>query len=191
MDTNTYMPVAPVNYGGGMGDFGGSGWWIILLFLFMGFGGGFGGGFGNNNAAGFVGADVQRGFDQSTIMSGINGLQSTLTSSQMSDMNRSFDVQTSMLQGFNGIQGQLAQCCCDNKTATLQTQAVAQNEGNLTRLAIQNQTQAILDKMCANEIEQLRTTNDNLRQQLAMANLAASQTAQTQQIIAALTPAAV
>lgn len=191
MDTNTYMPVAPVNYGGGMGDFGGSGWWIILLFLFMGFGGGFGGGFGNNNAAGFVGADVQRGFDQSTIMSGINGLQSSLTSSQMSDLNRSFDVQTSMLQGFNGIQGQLAQCCCDNKTATLQTQAVVQNEGNLTRLAIQNQTQAILDKMCANEIEQLRTTNDNLRQQLAMANLAASQTAQTQQIIAALAPAAV
>ena len=185
--TNTYMPVAPV---GGMGDFGGNGWWIILLFLFMGFGGGFGNGFGNNNAAGFVGADVQRGFDQSSIMSGINGVQSTLTSSQMADLNRSFDVQTSMLQGFNGIQGQLAQCCCDNKTATLQTQAVVQNEGNLTRLAIQNQTQAILDKMCANEIEQLRQTNENLRQQLAMANLAASQTAQTQQIIAALAPAA-
>ena len=52
------------------------------------------------------------------------------------------------------------------------------------------QTQAILDKMCANEIEQLRQTNENLRQQLAMANLAASQTAQTQQIIAALAPAA-
>ena len=42
--------------------------------------------------------------------------------------------------------------------------------------------------MCANEITQLRENNDNLRQQLAMANLAASQTAQTQQIIAALTP---
>ena len=184
MDTNTYMPVAPV---GGMGDMNG-GWWLILLFLFMGFGG-WGGGFGNNNAAGFVGADVQRGFDQSTIMNGINGIQSTMTSGQFSDLNRSFDVQTSILQGFNGIQGQLAQCCCDNKTATLQTQAVVQNEGNLTRLAIQNQTQAILDKMCANEIEQLRTTNENLRTQLAMANLAASQTAQTQQIISALTPA--
>ena len=190
MDTNTYMPVAPVNYGGGMGDFGGSGWWIILLFLFMGFGGGFGGGF-NNNAAGFAGADIQRGFDQSTIMNGINGIQGTLNSSQMTDLNRSFDVQTSVMQGFNGIQGQLAQCCCDNKTATLQTQAVVQNEGNLTRLAIQNQTQAILDKMCANEITQLRENNDNLRQQLAMANLAASQTAQTQQIIAALAPAGV
>ena len=66
MDTNTYMPVAPM--GGGFGDGLGNGWWIILLFLFMGFGGGFGGGFGNNNAAGFVGADVQRGFDQSAVM---------------------------------------------------------------------------------------------------------------------------
>lgn len=182
--TNTYMPVMPAGINDGLG----SGWWIILLFLFMGFGGGFGG-FGNNAAA-FAGADVQRGFDQSTIMGGINGLQSTLTNSQMADMNQVFGIQTSILQGFNGIQGQLAQCCCDNKTATLQTQAVVQNEGNLTRLAIQNQTQAILDKMCANEIEQLRQTNDNLRQQLAMANLAASQVAQTQQIITALAPAA-
>ena len=181
---NTYMPVMPAN-GGGF-DMNG-GWWIILLFLFMGFGGGFGG-FGNNNAAAFAGADVQRGFDQSTIMGGINGIQSTLTNSQMSDMNQVFGIQTAVLQGFNGIQGQLAQCCCDNKTATLQTQAVVQNEGNLTRLAIQNQTQAILDKMCANEIEQLRQSNENLRTQLAMANLAASQTAQTQQIISALTP---
>ena len=185
MDTNTYMPVAPV---GGMGDMNG-GWWLILLFLFLGFGNGFGG-FGNNNAAGFVGADVQRGFDQSAIVSGINGIQTSLNGNQMADMNRSFDVQTSILQGFNGIQGQLAQCCCDNKTATLQTQAVVQNEGNLTRLAIQSQTQAILDKMCAQEIETLRQTNENLRTQLAMANLAASQTAQTQQIISALTPAA-
>ena len=183
--TNTYMPVMPAN-GGGF-DMNG-GWWIILLFLFMGFGGGFGG-FGNNNAAGFANADLQRGFDQNSIMGGINGIQSSLTSSQMADLNRSFDVQTSVMHGFNGIQAQLAQCCCDNKTATLQTQAVVQNEGNLTRLAIQNQTQAILDKMCANEIQSLRESNDNLRTQLAMANLAASQTAQTQQIISALAPA--
>ena len=154
----------------------------------MGFGNGFGG--MGNNAAGFVGADVQRGFDQSAIVNGINGIQSSLSGNQMADLNRSFDVQTSILQGFNGIQGQLAQCCCDNKTATLQTQAIVQNEGDLTRLAIQNQTQAILDKMCAQEIETLRQTNENLRTQLAMANLAASQTAQTQQIISALTPAA-
>lgn len=183
METSTYMPVAPT---GGMDGFGNSGWWIILLFLFMGFGGGFGG--MNNNAAGFVGADVQRGFDQSAIVNGLNNIQTGLSGNQMADLNRSFDVQTSMLQGFSGIQGQLAQCCCDNKTATLQTQAVVQNEGNLTRLAIQSQTQAILDKLCAQEIETLRAANVNLQNQLNMANLAASQTAQTQQIISALTP---
>lgn len=187
--TNTYMPVMPAGYGNGMGDFG-NGWWIILLFLFMGFGNGFGG-FGNNNAGYAVGADVQRGFDQSSLVNGINGIQSTLTSSQMADLNRSFDVQTSILQGFNGIQGQLAQCCCDNKTATLQTQAVVQSEGAATRLAIQNQTQAILDKMCQNEIDNLKGQIVTLQGQLNAANLAASQTAQTQQIIAALTPAAV
>ena len=180
MDTNTYMPVMPA----GNGDFGGNGaWWLILLFLFMGFGGGFGGGF-NNNAAGFAGADIQRGFDQNSVMGGINGIQSTLTSSQMADLNRSFDVQTSILQGFNGIQAQLAQCCCDNKTATLQTQAVVQNEGNLTRLAIQQQTQAILDKMCQQEIDALKDKNMELQNRVNMLNLSASQTAQTAALIA-------
>ena len=183
MDTNTYMPVAPV---GGMGDMNG-GWWLILLFLFMGFGG-WGNGFGNNNTAAFAGADIQRGFDQNTIMSGINGLQSTLTSSQMADMNQVFGIQTSILQGFNGLQAQLSQCCCDNRLATVQTQNVVQSEGAATRLAIENQTQAILDKLCQQEIETLRAANVNLQNQLNMANLAASQTAQTAQIIQALTP---
>ena len=184
--TNTYMPVMPA--GNGFNDGLGSGWWIILLFLFMGFGGF--GGFGGNNAAAFAGADVQRGFDQSTIMGGINGLQNTFTSSQMADMNQVFGIQTSIMQGFNSIQQQLSQCCCDNRLATVQTQNIVQTEGAATRLAIENQTQAILDKLCAQEIEQLRAANVNLQNQLNMANLAASQSQQTQQIIAALTPAA-
>ena len=124
-------------------------------------------------------------------MNGINGIQSTLNNGQMTDLNRSFDMQTSVLQGFNSIQGQLAQCCCDNKTATLQTQSVVQNEGNLTRLAIQQQTQAILDKMCQQEIDALKGQVVTLQNQVNMQNLAASQTAQTAQIIAALTPAVV
>ena len=70
----------------------------------------------------------------------------------------------------------------------MQTQNVVQTEAAATRLAIENQTQAILDKMCAQEIENLRAANVNLQNQLNMANLAASQSQQTQQIIAALTP---
>ena len=216
--TNTYMPVMPANYGG-MGDFG-NGWWIILLFLFMGFGGN-GFGFGGNGSAN-VGADVQRGFDQSAVMGGVNGLQNATTSGfgdlqsslcggfagvtaainngfaqaeiaangrQMADMNQNFGVQTSMLQGFNGLQSQLSQCCCDNRMATVQTQNIVQSEGAATRLAIQNQTQEILDKLCQNEIDNLKGQIVSLQGQLSAANLAASQTAQTQQIIAALTPA--
>ena len=198
MDTNTYMPVAPV--GGGFGDGMGNGWWIILLFLFMGFGGGWGGNFGNAGA-GFVGADVQRGFDQSAMMNGINGLQGAVTngfaqaeiaanSRQMADMNQSFGVQTSILQGFNTLQSQLSQCCCDNRLATVQTQNIVQTEGAATRLAIENQTQSILDKLCSLEIDSLKNQVTSLQSQLQAANLAASQTAQTAQIIAALTPAA-
>ena len=192
MDTNTYMPVAPV--GGGFGD-GNNYWWIILLFLFAG---GWGGGFGGNGN-GFMNADLQRGFDQNAMMNGITGLQNSVTngfaqseiasnSRQMADMNQSFGIQTSILQGFNGLQAQLSQCCCDNRLATVQTQNIVQSEGAATRLAIENQTQAILDKLCQQEIETLRAQNVNLQNQLNMANLAASQTAQTAQIISALTP---
>ena len=88
------------------------------------------------------------------------------------------------MQNTNAIQSQLAQCCCDNKTATLQTQAIVQNEGAATRLAIQNQTQAILDKMCQQEIDALKARNAELQNQVLVQNLAASQTAQTAQLIA-------
>lgn len=208
--TPMYMPVAPANYGGGFGD-GNSWWWIILLFMFAGgWGNGFGG-FGGNNAAGFVGADVQRGFDQSAVMNGVGGISNNVTSGFG-------DLQTALCGGFAGVnaeisngfaqteiadnarqmsnmqqmfslQSQLSQCCCDNRMATVQTQNIVQTEGAATRLAIEKQTQAILDKLCEQEIEQLRSANVSLQNQLNMANLAASQTAQTQQIISALTPA--
>ena len=91
MDTNGITPVFPMGNDGGFGMNGLGGIFALLILLGI-FSGGFGGGFGGNNAAGFVGADVQRGFDQSTIVNGINGIQSTLNSSQMADLNRSFDV---------------------------------------------------------------------------------------------------
>ena len=198
MDTNTYMPVAPV--GGGFGDGMGNGWWIILLFLFMGFGGGYGG-IGGNNAAGFVGADVQRGFDQSAVMGGVSNLQNGITAGFG-------DLQTSLCGGFAGVNaainngfaqaeiGENARQMANMQqmfalqTSVTGTQNIVQSEGAATRAAILEQTNAILSKLCDQEIEQLRSANVSLQNQLNMANLAASQTAQTQQIISALTPAA-
>ena len=64
---------------GGWGDFGGQGWWILLLFLFTG------GGWGNNrwgNGGGMpyvmnqdTQADIQRGFDQQATQGAIAALQ--------------------------------------------------------------------------------------------------------------------
>ena len=84
----------------------------------------------------------------------------------------------------SNLSAQLSQCCCDNRLATCQTQNIVASESAATRLAIQEQTQAILDKMCQQEIEQLRSQNVALQNQVNMLNLSASQTAQTAQLIA-------
>jgi hypothetical protein len=194
------------NGGFGFGNDSGAWWLLILLFAMGGWGNGFG--FGGNGG-GFVGADVQRGFDQSAIMTGVNGVQNTLVSGFG-------DLQTALCGGFAGVnsniangfaqaeigenarqmanmqqmfglQGQLSQCCCDNRLATVQTQNIVQNEGAATRLAIQQQTQAILDKMCQDDIDRKNEKILELQNSLNMANLSASQTAQTATILAALT----
>lgn len=196
-ESNTVMPVTPMGGGFG-GGFGGDWGWIILLLLFAtGFGNGFGGGFGGSEIYPWMNqADITtNGFQNAALNTAVSGVQNSITSGFG-------DIQTALCGGFagvnasitnasinamqnsNAIQSQLAQCCCDNKTATLQTQAVVQSEGAATRLAIQNQTQAILDKMCQQEIDALKAKNAELQNQVLMQNLAASQVAQTAQLVA-------
>ena len=118
----------------------------------------------------------------------VNGAQSAITqqmySNEIADLERSFAAQTANTQGLNNIQSQLSNCCCANQLATVQTQNLVASDGAATRLAIQNQTQAILDKMCQQEIDAYKRENDNLRSMVNMQNLAASQAAQTAAIIA-------
>lgn len=118
----------------------------------------------------------------------INGAQNAITqqmySNQIADLERSFAAQTANTQGLTNLSSQLATCCCDNRLATCQTQNLVASDGAATRLAIQNQTQAILDKMCQQEIDAYKRENDNLRSMVNMQNLAASQAAQTAAIIA-------
>ena len=118
----------------------------------------------------------------------INGVQSAVTqqmySNQISDLERSFSAQTANTQALTALQSQMAQCCCDNRLAVCQTQNLVSSEGAATRLAIQEQTQAILDKMCQQEIDNLKAQNLALQNQVNMQNLAASQAAQTAALIA-------
>lgn len=193
----TTMLVQPSGYsGGGMGNlFGGDLSIIVLFFLFMmmgGWGNGFGGRMdgnlypwmnnSNQMASGFQNQMLN---DNITgIQNGITGIGSQLNNYQMNDLERSFAAQTAVTSGMSAIQSQLAQCCCDNRLATCQTQNIVQNEGAATRLAIQQQTQAILDKMCQQEIDALKDKNLELQNRVNMLNLSASQTAQTAALIA-------
>ena len=125
-----------------------------------------------------------------TVNSGVNALQAQMYANTIADLERSFAAQTANTQGLTGIQSQLAQCCCDNRLATESLRATVLSENcadryeaaNNTRDIIDSQTrntQAILDKLCALELDGYKRENDSLRSQLTAANLAASQTAQT------------
>ena len=188
------MPVAPMYGGGNSGGFGfGGDWaWILLLLVLFG-GGGFGGGWGMDGLYPWMtnSQNINDGFrDQmlnssiSGIQSSLNGLSSQICSTQMADMERSFASQTANTQGLFALQSQLSQCCCDNRLATCQTQNLVATDGAATRAAIQSQTQAILDKMCQQEIDALKSQNVALQNQVNMLNLAASQTSQTAALIA-------
>lgn len=206
--TNTTMLVSPTGaMGNGFGFGDGNGWWIILfiIILMLGFGNNNGFGGGNNGFMPYAlntNNDVQRGFDQAAIINGINGVQTSVNgiSSQLCNSFAQAEIadnarQVANMQQMFSLQSQFADCCCENRLANCQTQNIIQNEGNMTRFAdanntrdiIQSQTngtQAILDKLCSLELDNYKRENDQLRNQLTMANLAASQTAQTAQLLA-------
>ncbi len=134
----------------------------------------------------------------------INGAQNAVSqqlyTNQIADMERSFAAQTANTQGMSALQAQLAQCCCDNRLATAQTQALVQSENCADRAAlsdgirdiITNQTagvQRILDKLCDSELQAERRENANLRQELIYARGQESQIDQTAQIRAGQTAA--
>jgi len=109
-------------------------------------------------------------------------LSMQLANNQMADLERSFAAQTASMQGMNAIQSQLATCCCENRAATADLKYTLASEACATRSANTQNTQAILDKLCQLELDNYKRENDQLRTQLNMANLAASQTAQTAEL---------
>lgn len=203
------------------GAWGDGGWWvlIILFALFSGWGGN---GWGNNGNGGYAAtaatqADIQRGFDNSTVMSKLDGIANGLC-------DGFYAVNNGMLTGFNtiqqainadtvagmqnanAIQSQLANCCCETREAIqgvnynlAQSTCALQNTMNSnTRDIIDSQnagTRAILDYLCNEKISTLQAENNDLRraasQDRQSALLTTAMTAQTQQLINAINPAAV
>lgn len=107
-------------------------------------------------------------------------------SNQLADLERSYAAQTASTQGMTALQGQLSQCCCDNRLATCQTQNIVATEAAASRAAAADNTQKILDKLCALELDgvkaqlaQAQRDNVGLQNALNMATMRESQTAQT------------
>lgn len=147
----------------------------------------------NSLCSGFAGVNA-------TINGAQNALSQQLYTNQIADLERSFAAQTAQTSGMTALQSQLAQCCCENRAATADLKYTVATENCADRTAaMQNTrdiidaqtrgTQAILDKLCTLELDgvkgqlaQAQRENAGLQNQLNMANLAASQIAQTAQI---------
>lgn len=201
--------------------FGGNGVLLFLLFILFlvggwnGNGNGFGGG-GNGCVAAGVNADIQRGFDQSALINGINNLTSTVSTGLSGAEISRCNAQANILQtlnnnqaaalaqannNYNGISNQLntiamnqQNCCCENRAAVADLKYTVATEACADRAAVSDalrdviasnaaNTQAILDKMCQQEIDNLKAQNQQLQMQSYLASLAASQNAQTGQIL--------
>lgn len=192
--TNFVYPYPPY-YGnnGGMFGNGMDGLWglIALAIVFGGFGGnGFGFGGGNNNMLYDVNANTNRGFDQLAVTNGIDNLQTAVSNGfANAEVNRCNQT-TALLQSLNGLGTQFQNCCCENRLATADLKYTIATENCADRQAINmgvrdiiennNRTsQLILDKLCQQELDAKNDLIANLRTQLNMADLRASQNAQT------------
>lgn len=138
---------------------------------------------------------------QSSISDGFAGVEVSACNKAMDQMKATYDSQiASMNQRFtdtlatnnaiNNVASELQNCCCENRAglADLKYTVATENCADRTALnegvrdIIANQTagiQSILDKLCQQELDAERRENNNLRQQLYMKDLAASQLAQT------------
>jgi len=233
-DATMTMPVAPVGYTGnngncgGFGGFGGEGaWFIIILFLFafLGWGNNGRGGFGSGNGGGNCGgtpyvinagsqgydtrADIQRSFDNSAVITKLDGITNGICDSTYSltnAINSGFssaelsrcNQQAALMQQLNNMAMQAQNCCCENRAAIAQVRYDMATQACDTRNTIQNATRDIIDNSNANsraildfltqdKINTLQAENQNLKFQASQtaqnAFITANQEAQTAELI--------
>lgn len=123
------------------------------------------------------------------VTNGFANAETAATARQMANMNQQYANTTAMMQGFSGVQAQTAQLASDIQLGNAQQTATILAENCADRAAlsdgvrdiIANQTagtQRILDQMCQDKIDAKNDEIQQLRQQVYMKDLAASQTAQ-------------
>lgn len=199
-------------WGNGFGNYGGSGNGANSLYPWMNQSNQINGGFRDqmlSTQISSIGDKVASGFGdiQTSLCSGFAGVNASITgaqnalaqqmyTNQIADLERSFAAQTAATAGMTALQSQLAQCCCDNRAATADLKYTVATENCADRTAAAQNTrdiidaqtrgtQAILDKLCALELDGVKgqlaaaqRENVGLQNQLNMATMQASQNAQ-------------
>ena len=211
--------VANIDGNGNNGWGGDGGWlWIIVVFaLLFGWGNGGFGGWGGNNGGGYVAtaatqADIQRGFDNSAVISKLDGITNGLC-------DGFYAVNNSMLTGFNGIntnimqtgygiqqainadtianmqntnalQAQIANCCCETRESIQNVNYNMATNTCAIQTSIANATRDIVDAQNCNTRAILdRLTQDkidSLQSENAALRLSASQDRQNSLLTSAM-----
>lgn len=149
-----YYAMGRDNNGNGFGGDWMAIWVILALLGFGGNGFGFGGNGGNNMLGYELGkaatqADVASGFNNSAVLSNLNDIK-------LGQQTGFAAVQQTLCQGFNGINQELANCCCQTQRAI---DGVNFNNERNTCQILQNQnanTQRIIDWLNCKETQDLR-----------------------------------
>ena len=179
---------------GGMGD----GWLGLILFaMIFGWGrGGFGGGFGGGSGGCGCETAVSNGFALNGLENGIRGIQQGLC-------DGFYAVNTGLLTGFNGIQSQLAQCCCETQRGIDSVKydmatglcGLGNTINGVARDIMENQNagvRSILDFLTQDKISSLQAENQALKLQASQsaqnAFITATQEAQTAELIRRIAP---
>lgn len=155
------------------------------------------------NCCGDMQLGMANGFNgvNNSIFGAQAAISQQLNSNELANLERSFAAQTANTAGLTNLSAQLAQCCCDNRSATQDLKYTVATENCADRYeAAQNtrdiidsqtrSTQAILDKLCALELDgvkgqlaQAQRDNVALQNAVNMATMQASQVQQTADII--------
>lgn len=146
------------------GFLSGNGILIILFFLIFLFNGR---GWGNDGNA-LTQAELQAGLYNQTTDRNLSDIRTAQCNTDMLINNSNYN---NLLQA-KDLSSQMASCCCENRLAIA-------NQTNTLQAQMTANTQAILDKMCQNEIQ-------SLRDQLNLAEMASANAVQTQNILGSL-----
>lgn len=148
------------------------------------------------NCCGDISQQLCNGFAgvNATVNGGFANAETSANARQMANMQQSFNNQIATLQGFNGITSQLCDASAENRLGQANLTSTILSENCADRAALQegvrdiitasqNNTQRIIDEIFRDRLDEKDDKIAELNRQLQMADLRASQIAQTANIV--------